>query len=110
MEFGRFDRASKRQRAAVGSVDHRGQNIGSSLQRGQCVLRGLRIVEQQRRGAVRADNLSLRGEIVHDGLPESDHSYAMNAAHANRRAAPLTSMFIHVSFLAMEASLALRIV
>ncbi|MGB7667212.1 MAG: hypothetical protein WBL66_08140, partial [Candidatus Acidiferrales bacterium] len=36
-------------------------------------------------------------------------SYPMNAAHANKRAAPLTNMFIHVSFCAIEWVLAFNI-
>jgi len=44
----------------------------------------------------------LRGKIPQHGLPESDHVKAINAAQANSSAAPLTNMFIHVSFREME--------
>jgi len=48
--------------------------------------------EEQCGNGIGTDDLSLRGKIPQHGLPEVIISKAINAAHANTKAAPLTSM------------------
>ena len=87
---------------AIRQVDLSGQDIRRSLERQQSIFRGLRVVEEQCGNGIGTDDLGCVERFRNMACRKVIMSKAINAEQANSSAAPLTSMFIHVSFREIE--------